>query len=785
MPDQHARTTDGLRIRIEGSVQGVGFRPWVHALATRRSVAGRVWNDGGNVTIEAFGDAADLREFLQVLKSPPMPAARIAALRADPIPPRPSRGFSIVDSTGGVDRRPAIPPDLATCPDCLRELFDPADRRFGYAFTNCTRCGPRYTIATGVPYDRERTTMAGFPMCPACLAEYEDPADRRFHAQPNACPVCGPRLELVEVGARRGAGSMRPVQRAAELLRAGRIVAVKGLGGYHLACDAGSEEAVARLRRRKHRYAKPLAVMAPSLADAAGLAVLTDADRELLASPARPIVLVPRRDGAPLAPSVTPGTTLVGVFLPYTPLHELLLREFGGALVMTSGNASDEPMATDDGDALRRLGGAIADALLRHDRPVAARCDDSVARVLDGAPVVLRRGRGWVPASIEGAAAFPAPVLACGAHLKNAFCVGAGARAWMGPHVGDLETEEACAEFERSVASFARFVGVRPEVVAHDRHPDYFTTRWARSSGAGHCVAVQHHHAHVASAMADAGVEGPVLGLAWDGTGDGGDGTAWGGELLAADTAGFVRVATLRPLALAGGDAAIRDVWRLALAALDDAFDGDPPLDELRLFDAIDPTHVGLVRAMVRGGVNAPLAHGAGRWFDALGALALGRRVSRYEGEVAGAFGLAAAPGDFGAYAFDIALEARGGVPPCVVDLRPTVRALVADLVDRVAAAIVSARFHATLAAVADEMVAAGERRFGRLPVVLSGGCFQNERLLHAVTARLSGRTPVARHRRVPPNDGGIALGQAVVAAAAIGGRACALGRDATTPEVA
>lgn len=787
MPDQHARTTDGLRIRIEGSVQGVGFRPWVHALATHRSLAGRVWNEGGSVTIEAFGDSACLQDFLYDLKNPPMPAARIAALRADPIPSQDLHDFTIVASAGGSDRRPAIPPDLATCPDCLRELFDPEDRRHRYALTNCTRCGPRYTIATGVPYDRERTTMAGFPMCETCRAEYESPDDRRFHAQPNACPACGPHLELVEPGQVRD-GSARdevdPVEHAAALLRRGHVVAVKGLGGYHLACDAESEAAVERLRRRKRRYAKPLAVMVPSPGDAEAIAILTDADRDLLTSPVRPIVLVRRREDGPLASSVAPDTTLVGVLLPYTPLHELLLRTFGGPLVMTSGNTSDEPMATDDDDALARLGGGIADALLRHDRPIAARCDDSIARVLDGEPVVLRRGRGWTPASIPVAQRFPMPVLACGAHLKNAFCLGDGALAWMGPHVGDLETEEACAAFERSVAGFARFVGIAPEVVAHDRHPDYFTTRWARSCGADRRIAVQHHHAHVASAMVDSGVEGPVLGLAWDGTGDGGDGTAWGGELLAADHAGFVRVATLRPLALAGGDAAIRDVWRIALAALDDAFDGDPPLSALRLFDRIAPAHVELVRGMIRTNVNAPLAHGAGRWFDALGALALGRATSRYEGEVASAFGMAAAPGDFGAYELDVAHEVRGGSPLPVFDLRPAVRALAGDLVEGVPPAIVAARFHATLAAVAGSMVAAGERRFGRLPVVLTGGCFQNELLLRSVTARLSGRTRVVRHRRVPPNDGGIALGQAVVAAAAIGGRPCALGRDAVTPEV-
>jgi hydrogenase maturation protein HypF len=778
--------TDGLRIRVEGSVQGVGFRPWVHGLAASRGLRGRVWNDGGSVTIEAFGRRCDLEDLVARLREPPMPAARILALRSESIPAEPVAGFTIVTSTAGVERRPAIPPDLATCADCLREVLDPRDRRHRYAFTNCTRCGPRYTIATAVPYDRERTSMARFAMCPACRAEYDEVGDRRFHAQPNACPDCGPRLELVDGSGTRLAGDA--VGRAAALLREGRIVAVKGLGGYHLACDAGSETTVARLRERKRRYAKPLAVMVASLAAADEIAVLTDEERALLSSAARPIVLLERRADARLAPGVAPDTPLVGLLLPYTPMHELLLRAFGGPLVMTSGNVSDEPMAGDDDAALRGLGGVIADALLRHDRPIVARCDDSIARVTCGVPVVLRRGRGWVPGSVVVARAFVRPVLACGAHLKNAFCLGAGRLAWMGPHIGDLETDEACTAFEETVERFARFVGIEPEVVAHDLHADYFTTRWARMRTDVARVAVQHHHAHVLSAMVENGVEGPALGLAWDGTGDGGDGTAWGGELLAADDAGFVRVATLRPVALAGGNTAIREIWRIALALLDDAFDGEPPIERLRLFERVDPAAIAVARRMIGGRIHAPAAHGAGRYFDALGALLLERALSRYEGEVASALGFVADVDENRGYPFDVvaapAAETSGASAPVTVDLRPMVRAAVEDLLGGVAASIIAGRFHATLAEVADAMVGVGEMRFGRLPVVLSGGCFQNARLVAGISARLSGRTRCVRHESVPPNDGGLALGQAVIAAAALRAGRSALGDGATCAKV-
>ncbi len=452
---------------------------------------------------------------------------------------------------------------------------------------------------------------------------------------------CGPRLRLVDRAG--GAVGGDPIAVAARLLREGRILAVKGLGGYHLACDATCREAVAALRARKHRDAKPFAVMVPNLDWVERVARPTRAERDLLAEVSRPIVLVRRRPGGGLADDVAPGNPLVGLMLPYTPLHELLLAAADRPLIMTSGNRSDEPMACDDLDAVQRLA-RIADFFLRHDRAIANRCDDSVARVIAGRPVLLRRGRGWVPGSLRLRDEVPRPVLAVGAHLKNAFCLAAGDLAWLGPHVGDLETHEACAAFESMVERFQRFVGIEPEVVAHDLHPDYFTTGWAERRGLAR-IPVQHHHAHIASAMAEHGIEGPVIGLAWDGTGYGPDGTAWGGELLVADRVGFRRLATFRPLPLAGGDRAIVEVWRIALALLDDAFGGDPPLERLRLFDAVDPVRIASVRRMIASGLRAPLAHGVGRYFDAFGAILLRAAESRYEGEVATQLGLRRRPG--------------------------------------------------------------------------------------------------------------------------------------------
>ncbi len=715
------------------------------------------------MTIEAFGPRGALDAFEGRLRREAPPAARVEELVAEAIPPEPATAFAIVSSEEAGARRVSIPPDLATCPECLRETRTPSDRRHGYPFTNCTHCGPRYTIARDVPYDRPATTMASFPMCADCRREYEDPLDRRFHAQPVACPACGPRVRLAGADGSPLEAVEGPIAAAALALGEGRIVAVKGLGGYHLACDATSGAAVLGLRERKRRDEKPFAVMVRDLPEARGLAELDAAEEELLASVERPIVLVRRKAGCALAPEVAPGNPLVGLLLAYTPLHHLLLEAAGRPLVMTSGNLSEEPMAAGDEEALERLCG-IADLFLAHDRAIENRCDDSVARVIAGRPTVMRRSRGFVPRPVRLARPVGRAVLACGAHLKNTFCLAAGDEAWLGPHVGDLDNLEAVRAFEEQVGRLERFLGIRPEVIAHDLHPDYASTRYALARPEAPKVAVQHHHAHVASAAAEHGLEGPVLGLAWDGTGYGTDGTAWGGELLLVDGPRFERLGTLRPLRLAGSDEAIRQVWRIALAALDDAFDGRPPLDRLPLFAAVPARDVAVVRQMAAKGVRAPLAHGAGRWFDALGALGLSRARATYEGQVALEWNLAAGEGPAEPYPFE--LGAEGAV--LHVDMRPMVRAAVADLFDGAAPGRVSARFHETMAEAGAVLVrrALGER--GRLPVVLTGGCFQNERLVEGILRRLAG-FDVRRHGEVPPGDGGVALGQAVVADAAAG----------------
>ncbi|WP_242395261.1 carbamoyltransferase HypF [Anaeromyxobacter oryzisoli] len=755
-----APSAEGRRFALTGAVQGVGFRPFVYRLAHETGVTGRVWNDAAGVTIEAFGHAAALDRFADRLVRDRPPAAVVDAVAVESIPPEPAAGFEIAASGGAPERRVAIPPDLATCPDCLRELRDPANRRFRYPFTNCTSCGPRFTIALGAPYDRPATTMARFTLCPACAREYGDPLDRRFHAQPNACPVCGPRVEVRDAGGAR-VEVPDPVAHVAAALRAGAVAAVKGIGGYHLACDATSDEAVGTLRARKRREEKPLAVMVADLEAARALADLSGAEADLLASAERPIVLCRRRPGAPLAAGIAPDSPLVGLLLAYAPLHHLLLADAGRPLVMTSANLSDEPIAFEDDDALRRLRG-IADVFLVHDRPIASRCDDSVARTIAGRPVVTRRARGFVPRPVRLARRFLRPVLAVGAQLKNACCLARGEEAVLGPHVGDLDGLETYAAFEGAIARLEAFLALRPEAIACDLHPLYLSTRYARERAAAlgvPLVEVQHHHAHAAAAMAEHGLDGPVLALAWDGTGLGADGAAWGGELLLAEPGRFERLATFRPLALPGGDKAIRDPWRVALAALRDAFGDAAPLDALPLFAEVDRAERAVVDRMLAAGLNAPLAHGVGRAFDAAGALVLGRPRARYEGQLALALDNAAHGHDGAPYPFDL----EPG-PPERVDLRPAWRALVADVVAGVHAGAVSARFHATLVRAGAELVRRAARAVGRLPVVLTGGCFQNARLAEGLLGELDGAFEVYLHGQVPPGDGGLALGQALVA---------------------
>ena len=749
---------EGRRIVVRGIVQGVGFRPWVFRLARAAGVAGRVGNDGAGVVIEIFGERAALEQFERRLVASAPPAARLDAVETDVIPGEALAGFTIEPSEGGEGRRVSIPPDLATCDACLREVFDERNRRHRYAFTNCTDCGPRFTISRDIPYDRATTAMAPFAMCPECAREYASPADRRFHAEPNACPVCGPRLAVLDASG-GGVPSTDPVQESARVLLEGGIVAVKGLGGFHLACDATSAAAVIRLRERKRREEKPLAVMVADLAAADAHAVLGESERRVLGGVERPIVLLTRRPGSTLAPEVAPNNPYVGLMLPYTPLHHLLLQATGRPLVMTSGNLSEEPLAHRNDEALARLSG-IADLFLVHDRDIETPCDDSVVRVIAGRPVMVRRSRGYVPRAVRLARPMARPSLGCGALLKNAFCLAEARDAWMGPHVGDLDGLAPFRFYEAVIARLERFLGIRPEVVAHDLHPEYASTAYALSRENVEAIGVQHHHAHVAAAMAEHQLEGPVIGLAYDGSGYGMDGTAWGGELLLADYGGFERLATFRAIPLAGGDMAVRQVWRIALALLMDAFGDDVPAELVPWLTSVPARDFEVVRQMVARGVNAPRAHGVGRYFDGFGAIGLGRLVSRFEGQVALEWNGVADPSEAGAYTFEVDTARQ----PWELDLRAAVRAAVGDLRDGRGPGVISARFHNTLALASAELVRLAARVHGILPVVLTGGVFQNPRLAADLRDALTPDFTVHLHAEVPPGDGGIALGQVMVA---------------------
>jgi len=751
-------TCEGLHIEVRGTVQGVGYRPWVFQLAQSMDIRGVVWNHSRGVSIDAFGTRDALERFVSALQGDAPPAARVRSVTSESIPFADHSSFAMIESVASAERLVSIPVDLSTCDDCLREMLDPSDRRYRYPFINCTKCGPRYSIVRETPYDRSNTSMAPFRLCEACRGEYESPDDRRSHAQPIACHDCGPRL----VARRNGHQEIVTgdvVRFAARSLHATLTVAIKGLGGFHLACDATSAQAVQRLRDRKRRERRPLAVMVYDLEAAERVAELSDTERALLTSIERPIVLARTRAGSPIAPQVSGDIPLTGIFLPYTPLHHLLLRDAGVPLVMTSGNLSDEPMVTTNPEALEQLRD-VADVFLTHDREIVTRVDDSVAQVIDGAPALIRRARGYVPRAIETARPFVEPVLGCGAHLKNTFCIGAGSSAFLGPHIGDLESVATLRAYETSIERLKTFVGASPTLLAHDLHPEYFSTRYALAQVGMRTVGVQHHHAHVVSAMAEHGLAGPAIGIAYDGTGFGTDGTAWGGEILLTHYENFERVATFRPIPLAGGDQAIRQPWRIALALLDDTFAGDPPLDLIPLFSQLPPQAIEAVRRMIKRGFNTTPARGVGRWFDALGALILGIGEAHYEGEVAFRWNMAADPAEKGLYPVVI----HDGVSPWEIDPRSMVRAAIADLLAGRSAGMISARFHNTIAAMTAEVTRAALAIHGELPVVMSGGCFQNVRLAESVIAGIRPTTRVFLNREVPAGDGGIALGQAFVA---------------------
>ncbi|MBA2430267.1 MAG: carbamoyltransferase HypF [Thermoleophilaceae bacterium] len=764
-----------VRARVEGTVQGVGFRPFVYRLAGELGLDGAVWNDARGAVVELEGDGGAVETFLVRLPREAPALASVERLVREEVPPTGERGFTIAASAAGDEPSAAVSPDAATCEDCLAELRNPDDRRFRYPFVNCTNCGPRFTIVRGVPYDRPLTTMAGFAMCARCQAEYEDPADRRFHAQPNACPVCGPQAWLADGHGRALDldGQRDAVEAAAQALRDGLVVAVKGVGGFHLACRADDEGAVAVLRSRKHREDKPFALMACDLWGALALVALGAEEEALLVGRERPIVLAPRLERAPVAPSVAPGSTELGVMLPYSPLHHVLMEDFAGAggsdgppaLVMTSGNVSDEPIAYGDEDALARLT-PIADRFLLHDRPIHTRTDDSVVRVVDVGsarrPLVLRRSRGFVPASVTLPVPATRPVLACGAELKSTFCVAKGTHAWVSHHVGDLKNYETLVSFREGVEHFERLFAVAPEVVAHDLHPDYLSTGYALEREGVDLVGVQHHHAHLAACLAEHGERGPAVGAIYDGTGYGTDGTVWGGELLVGDLAGFERAGHLRPVRMPGGERAVREPWRMACAWLVEAYGPEPPLPAV-LAPWVEPDRWGVIAELARTGFSSPVTTSAGRLFDAVAALCgLAPRVN-YEGQAAVELEAAADASERGAYPLPIS---AGAEPPLELDARETVRAVAEDLARGTRLEAASARFHNGVAAASAHACATIAERHGLATVVLSGGVFQNRLLLERTAAALTAAgLRVLVPERLPPNDGGISYGQAAVAA--------------------
>jgi len=750
-------------------VQGVGFRPHVYRLSRELDLGGFVLNDNRGVLLEVEGAAVAVDRFLERLSGDAPPLAEVERVRAEDLPATGASEFTIVESDVGGRARAPVSPDTATCSDCLGELFDPADRRYRYPFVNCTNCGPRFTIVRGVPYDRPLTTMAGFAMCARCRAEYEDPGDRRFHAQPNACPVCGPAARLTDAAGRPIAldGAPDPVAAAARALAAGSIVAVKGLGGFHLACRADDEAAVATLRARKRREEKPFALMVADVAAARELVELGEAEEELLSDRARPIVLAPRRPEAPVGVAVAPRTDELGVMLPYSPLHHLLLADAGGPLVMTSGNVSDEPIAYRDEDAVERLG-AIADLLLLHDRPIETRTDDSVARAVaigDGPrrPLTLRRSRGYVPASLTLPVSSGRPLLACGAELKSTFCLVREDHAWVGHHIGDLENWETLRSFREGIEHFERLFAVEPATVAHDLHPDYLSTAYALERENVELVGVQHHHAHLAACLAEHGETGPAVGAIYDGTGLGLDGTVWGGELLAGDLAGFERAGHLWPVRIPGGERAIREPWRMACSWLVEAIGPEPELPRALAAGGVDPDRWRQVAALARGELAAPVTTSVGRLFDAVSALCGVCLQTTYEGQAAIELEAAAAAGENGSYP----LPARSAPGEALVlDARETVRAVIDDLDRGVAVPTVAARFHDGLAdATAAALIAVAQAR-DVSTAVLSGGTFANRRVLERTAAELvRAGLRVLVPERLPPGDGGISFGQAAVAA--------------------
>jgi len=748
----------GRLLRVTGVVQGVGFRPFVYRLAARHALSGWVRNVAGTVEIHVEGESAELDVFQQELRTEAPPFARINTLELAPSAPAGARDFRIVESADAEGIRP-VTPDLAMCAECEAELFDPANRRFRHPFITCTNCGPRYTVIHSLPYDRERTSMAAFPLCGRCEVEYVSPADRRHHAETVACPECGPRVWLSGADGIALSEGDSAIRNAATQLRTGRIIAIRGVGGFHLACDATDDTAVRRLRERKQRDAKPLAIMVRTIGEAREVGVISLEEEQLLGGPERPVVLLKEVAGSRIAPSVSPGLDRVGVMIAYTPLHHLLLDDVDRPLVMTSGNLSDEPIAIGNAEARTRLRD-IADLFLLHDREILSRVDDSVARVVDGVPVLLRRARGYAPLTLRLPVSSPRTLLAVGPHLKNTFTLVRGSAAHVSPHIGDLDSIESLDHFRAALARYEQLFRIAPEVAVRDLHPGYLSTRVAEDLGLSRTIAVQHHHAHIAAVAAEHGVTTPVVGLAFDGTGLGDDGHVWGAETLIADLNGYWRAAHLRYVPLPGGDLAAREPWRVALGylslepAVADAF-------ELAFRD-IPPDHRATAERQIERRLNAPLASSMGRLFDAASAILGLRQRASYEGQAA------------------MELESLAGAQPAepltfpmsetddalVLDPIPLLAALGEQRRRGVDAGLLAARFHESVASAAASVAILVADRAGIEIVALGGGSFQNARLLAGIRSRLEARgLRVLVPRQLGPNDGAISFGQAAVAA--------------------
>ena len=771
-PKREPREALRRGVVVRGVVQGVGYRPFVYRLALEEGLAGFVGNDTDGVTIEIEGPEERVKAFLVRLQTEAPPLARIDSVTVLEAEVTGEAGFRIAASEIAGRVSTGIPADAATCPDCLRELLDSQDRRYRYPFLNCTNCGPRFTITQRIPYDRPQTSMAKFPMCSECQREYDDPLNRRFHAQPNACWVCGPRVWLEQTADSESVSGEEAVDQTLQLLTAGKIVAIKGIGGFHLSVDATNQTAVMRLRERKRRYGKPLAVMVRDLEAARQVCVLTAEEEALLTTSARPIVLARRREGCGIADAVAPGIPWLGVYLPYAPLQHLLFADSRvRALVMTSANLSEEPIAIDNDEAKARLGG-IADAFLMHDREILQRCDDSVAAVVDGAPQLIRRARGFVPMGV--ALPFDAPpLLAVGGHLKNVFALARGRFAYQSQHLGDLENLTGLEFFKESLDHLMRTFEIEPQTVIHDLHPDYLSTTWAREWAKERglqTIAVQHHHAHVASCMAEHGLMGKVIGLALDGTGYGSDGKIWGGEVLIASHTGFERFAHLEYVPMPGGEAAIKEPWRMALGALH-AAGYDVESEQMLALLGAEWSEAHVLKRMIERKINSPMTSSLGRLFDAVGAVVQGRRAVDYEAQAAIELeGIAVdEPDRFeqGDYVPELHEADKGSAFEAVIRTGKMWKAVLKDLWRGVPASRISARFHAGIAEGFINAAANARIETSINVVALSGGCMHNRRLARLLRSGLEEEGfKVYQHRQVSPGDGGLSYGQVAVAAA-------------------